>query len=76
MSSLGWSIPQSTKQAAPLKTQSNVGKIDKHCTNCGMMNYNVETCKKMSGLRWQPHKHHNQVKNHKRHLHMHATSMV
>jgi hypothetical protein len=38
--------PQSTKHAVPGKTQSNVGKTDKHCTNYGMTNHNVETCKK------------------------------
>ncbi len=31
------SIPQSIKQVIPTKTQSNIGKIDKHCTNCGMI---------------------------------------
>jgi hypothetical protein len=25
---------------------------------------------------WQPHKWHNQVKKHRRHLHMHVTSVV
>jgi hypothetical protein len=40
------SVPQSTKQVTPTKTQSNTWKIEKHCTNCGMMNHNVETCKK------------------------------
>jgi hypothetical protein len=40
------SIPQSTKQVALAKTQSNTRKIDKHYTNCGMTNHNVETCKK------------------------------
>jgi hypothetical protein len=39
-------VPHSIKQAVPAKTQSNIGKIDKHCTNCGMKNHNVETCKK------------------------------
>jgi hypothetical protein len=29
------SVPQNTKQATLAKTQSNIGKIDKHCTNCG-----------------------------------------
>ncbi len=28
-----FSIPQSTKQIAPMKTQSNIGKTNKHCTN-------------------------------------------
>ncbi len=40
------SIPQNTKQATPTKTQSNTRKIDKYCTNYGMTNHNVETCKK------------------------------
>jgi hypothetical protein len=40
------SVPQSTKQATPTKTQSNVGTTDKHCTNSGMTNHNVETCRK------------------------------
>jgi hypothetical protein len=40
------SIPQSIKHVAPAKTQSNTGKTDKHCTNCGMTNHNVDTCKK------------------------------
>jgi hypothetical protein len=29
-----------------MKIQSNIGKTDKHCTNCGMTNHNVETCRK------------------------------
>jgi hypothetical protein len=40
------SIPQSTKQVAPPKTRNNIGKINKYCTNCGMTNHNVETCRK------------------------------
>ncbi len=40
------SIPQSIKQVVLAKTQNNTGKTDKHCTNCGMINHNVETCKK------------------------------
>jgi hypothetical protein len=39
-------VPQNIKQAIPAKTQSNTWKIDKHCTNCGMTNHNVETCRK------------------------------
>ncbi len=39
-------VPQNTKHVAPRKTQSNIGKIDKYCTNCGMTNHNVETCRK------------------------------
>ncbi len=40
------SIPQSTKHVTPTKTQSNMRMTDKHCTNCGMTNHNVDTCKK------------------------------
>jgi hypothetical protein len=40
------SIPQNTKHATLAKTKSNTWKIDKHCTNCGMTNQIVETCKK------------------------------
>jgi hypothetical protein len=40
------SIPRNTKQATPTKTQSNTRNTDKHCTNYGMTNHNVETCKK------------------------------
>jgi hypothetical protein len=40
------SVPQSIKHAVPTKTQSNIGKTDKHCTNYGMTNHNVETCRK------------------------------
>ncbi len=29
-----------------MKTQNNIGKTNKHYTNCGMTNHNVETCKK------------------------------
>jgi hypothetical protein len=39
-------VPQNIKQAAPAKTQSNTRKIDKHYTNYGMTNHNVETCRK------------------------------
>jgi hypothetical protein len=28
------------------KNKSNIGKFDKHYTNCGMTNHDVETCKK------------------------------
>jgi len=38
-------VLQSIKQAVPAKTQSNIGNTDKHCTNCGMRNHNVETCR-------------------------------
>jgi hypothetical protein len=40
------SIPKSIKQTVPTKTQSNIGKTDKHCTNYWMINHNVETCRK------------------------------
>jgi hypothetical protein len=72
------SIPQSTKQTTLMKTQSNIGKTNKYCTNCGMMNHNVETCKKKKKKTMvattkgaQP----SQL-NHRRHLHMHATFVV
>jgi hypothetical protein len=39
-------VPQSNKQTTPTKTKSNTWKTNKHCTNCGMTNHNVETCKK------------------------------
>jgi hypothetical protein len=39
-------VPHSIKQVATTKTQSNAGKIDKHCTHCGMTNHNVETWRK------------------------------
>ncbi len=38
-------VSQNKKQIAPQKTQSNTRTIDKFCTNCGMTNHNVETCK-------------------------------
>ncbi len=41
-----FSIPHNTKQVVPPKTQSNITTTDKHYTNCGMINHNVETCKK------------------------------
>jgi hypothetical protein len=40
-----FSLPESTKQVGSPKTQSNTRKTNKHCTNCGMINHNVETCK-------------------------------
>jgi hypothetical protein len=40
------SVPQNTKHATTTKTQSNARKTDKHYTNYGMTNHNVETCKK------------------------------
>ncbi len=39
-------VPHSTKQMAPLKTYSNIRKIDKYYKNCGMNNHTVETCRK------------------------------
>ncbi len=39
-------VPHSIKQTLLAKTQSNIGKIEKHCTNYGMTNHNVETCRK------------------------------
>jgi hypothetical protein len=39
-------VPQSTKHVTPPKTYNNLRKIDKFCTNCGMSNHNVETCRK------------------------------
>jgi hypothetical protein len=39
-------VLQSTKHATPMKIQNNKGKIDRHCTNYGMTNHDVETCKK------------------------------
>jgi hypothetical protein len=60
-----------------MKTLSNIGNIDKHCTNCGMMNHNMETCKKkkeqttMATIEAiQP------SQNHSRHFHMRATYVV
>jgi hypothetical protein len=40
------SVPQSIKHVVSTKTQSIIGKTDKHCTNYGMTNHNVETCRK------------------------------
>jgi len=40
------SIPHDTKEATSVKTQNNIKKTNKHCTNYGMTNHNVETCKK------------------------------
>jgi recombinational DNA repair protein RecR len=39
-------VPHTTKQTTLIKTHNNIGKPDKHCINCGMMNHNVETCQK------------------------------
>jgi hypothetical protein len=38
------SIPHNIKHAILAKIKNNTRKIDKHCTNCGMTNHNVETC--------------------------------
>ncbi len=40
------SIPQNTKQVTPPKTWSNTRKIEKYYTNDGIINHNVETCRK------------------------------
>jgi len=40
------SLPQSIKQVVVPETQCNIGKTDKYCTNYGMINHNVETCRK------------------------------
>jgi hypothetical protein len=39
-------LPHNTKKTAPAKTHINTRKIDKYYTNYGMINHNVETCKK------------------------------
>jgi len=65
------SIPLSTKHASIVKTQSNIGKIDKHCTNCGMMNHNMEICRKKKKRTMVA-----TIKNHRIHLHIHATFVV
>jgi hypothetical protein len=40
------SVPHNIKQEVLAKAQSNIWKINKHCTNYGMTNHNVETCRK------------------------------
>ncbi len=40
------SIPHNTNHATLAKTHNNISKIDKYCTNYGMTNHNVETCRK------------------------------
>jgi hypothetical protein len=40
------SISQNIKHATPQKTQSNTRKIDNLCTNYGMINHTMETCRK------------------------------
>jgi hypothetical protein len=39
-------IPQSIKHVVPTKKYIYIRKTNKHCTNYGMTNHNVETCKK------------------------------
>ncbi len=39
-------ISQNIKHAIITKTQSNTGKTNKHYTNYGMKNHNVEACRK------------------------------
>ncbi len=39
-------VTQNTKHVILAKTQSNIGKINKHYINCMMTNHNVETCRK------------------------------
>jgi hypothetical protein len=39
------SIPKNTKQTIVPETQGNERKTNKYCTNYGMINHNVETCK-------------------------------
>jgi hypothetical protein len=39
-------VPHNTKHVALVKTQNNIGKTNKHCTNYGMTNHNLETCRK------------------------------
>ncbi len=72
------SIPHNIKQAILTKIQNNIGKIDRHCIIYGMTNHNVKTCQKKKKNKpwWQPQRSHNQIKKHKRHLHMHVTYVV
>jgi hypothetical protein len=39
-------VPHNIKETILTKTQSNTRKINKHCTNYGMTNRNLETCRK------------------------------
>jgi hypothetical protein len=39
-------VPHNTKQTTPTKIHNNTRKTNKHCTNYGMMNHNVETWRK------------------------------
>jgi len=39
-------VPHNIKHAILIKTKSNTRKTNKHYTNYGMTNHNVETCKK------------------------------
>ncbi len=57
-------VPQSIKQVVLEKTQNNIRNFDKHCTNYGMTNHNVETCrKKKERTTMATTEGHNQVKN-------------
>ncbi len=49
-------VPHNNKWATPPKKKSNIGKSDKHYTNCGMNNHNVETCKKKGAYQSGSHK--------------------
>jgi hypothetical protein len=66
-------VPQNVKQVVAPKTQGNTRKTNKYCTNCGMINHNMETRRKKKE---QTTMQHNIIKNHLKHLHMHATYMV
>jgi hypothetical protein len=48
------SIPYSTKHASIVKTQSNIGKIDKHCIDYGMMTTIWRYVERRSKPWWQP----------------------
>jgi hypothetical protein len=37
-------LPQNIKHATPPKTQNNIGRTNKYCTNCEINNHNVEIC--------------------------------
>jgi hypothetical protein len=70
-------VPRNTKHVTLVKTQSNIGKTNKHCTNYGMKYHNLETCiKNKEETIVATIGQHNQVKNHKRHLHVHTTFVV
>jgi hypothetical protein len=40
------SVPHNIKHVVLTKTQSNIRNNDKHYTNYGITNHNVETCRK------------------------------